>query len=74
MLETLTGILIIITGLYAWFTFKILKANEEPTVGDVSPIHIYFANLVPQEFYCFLKNATTTGAALDKGHTGEEKR
>jgi len=28
MIETLTAILVIITGLYAWFTFKILKANE----------------------------------------------
>jgi hypothetical protein len=28
MIETLTGILVIITALYAWFTFKILKANE----------------------------------------------
>src|SRR4030043_491473 len=28
MIDTLTAILVIITGLYAWFTFKILKANE----------------------------------------------
>lgn len=28
MIEILTALLVIITGLYAWFTFKILKANE----------------------------------------------
>ncbi len=28
MIEILTALLIVITGIYAWFTFKILKANE----------------------------------------------
>jgi len=28
MIETLTAILVIITGFYAWVTFKILRANE----------------------------------------------
>jgi hypothetical protein len=28
MIEILTALLIVITGLYAWFNFKILKANE----------------------------------------------
>lgn len=28
MIETLTGILVVITGFYAWVTFKILRANE----------------------------------------------
>jgi hypothetical protein len=29
MIEMLTAFLVIITGFYAWFTFKILKANEK---------------------------------------------
>ena len=29
MLEVLTGILVIITGSYAWATYKILRANEK---------------------------------------------
>jgi hypothetical protein len=29
MIEILTMLLVIITGIYAWFTFKILKANEK---------------------------------------------
>lgn len=28
MIEILTGILVLITGFYAWFTFRILRANE----------------------------------------------
>jgi hypothetical protein len=28
MIETLTGVLVVITAFYAWITFKILKANE----------------------------------------------
>ena len=28
MIEILTALLVVITGLYAWFTFNILKANE----------------------------------------------
>ena len=28
MIEILTALLVVITGIYAWFTFKILKANE----------------------------------------------
>jgi hypothetical protein len=29
MIEILTALLVFITGLYAWFTFRILKANEK---------------------------------------------
>lgn len=29
MIEILTAILVVITGIYAWFTFRILKANEK---------------------------------------------
>ncbi len=28
MIEILTALLVVITGIYAWFTFRILKANE----------------------------------------------
>jgi hypothetical protein len=28
MIEMLTALLVFITGIYAWFTFRILKANE----------------------------------------------
>lgn len=71
MVEWLTGVLVIVTGVYAWITFRILKVNER-TLGFVSdqteaisrPYVTVAVLTVPNSpmFYLRIANTGRTGA------------
>jgi hypothetical protein len=69
--EILTGALVVITGFYAWITYRIMKANErtvavmrEQTESLTRP-YVTIALLVPSNshlFYLRIANSGKTGA------------
>jgi len=72
MIELLTGILVIVTGIYCWLTFKILKSNEhavkEMRAQNESSIRPYITinTFVTKGAQYYLKiNNTGNSAALN---------